>query len=194
MNIEKNEKLIFLDVDGVLNTELMTPKDALHTKLLERLSDVVNRTGAKLVLSSTWRLHTVYRAKLLAALARVGIDSILVIGDTPRLPLRLGPWPPAEQQRSAEIYTWISENCPNGLLNWCAIDDLNLLESAYSDFFMNHFVRTTKEAGLSQSCAIQLHNFLCGDKPRIDDNTSSNSGEETRREIVSNDVICQEGE
>jgi len=54
-------KVIFLDIDGVLNKqsdyEVYTTSDfRLNLKLLENLLQVVEETGAKLVLSSTWRL------------------------------------------------------------------------------------------------------------------------------------------
>ena len=56
-------KVIFLDVDGVLNTSKTTRRlnccdefTFVDTRKVLRLRDIVERTGAKLVLSSTWRL------------------------------------------------------------------------------------------------------------------------------------------
>ena len=55
-------KIIFVDVDGVLNTTKSTRRLAccneftfVDTRKVLRLRDIVERTGAKLVLSSTWR-------------------------------------------------------------------------------------------------------------------------------------------
>ena len=55
-------KIIFLDVDGVLNTSRTQRRLAcsneftfVDTRKVLRLRDIVERTGAKLVLSSTWR-------------------------------------------------------------------------------------------------------------------------------------------
>lgn len=55
-------KVIFLDVDGVLNTHKTTRRldccnefTFVDTRKVLRLRDIVKRTGAKLVLSSTWR-------------------------------------------------------------------------------------------------------------------------------------------
>ena len=55
-------KIIFLDIDGVLNCATTTKRlDAcfefnfVDTRKVLRLRDIVERTGAKLVLSSTWR-------------------------------------------------------------------------------------------------------------------------------------------
>ena len=56
-------KVIFLDVDGVLNTHKTTRRldccnefTFVDARKVLRLRDIVERTGAKLVLSSTWRL------------------------------------------------------------------------------------------------------------------------------------------
>lgn len=53
-------KVIFLDVDGVLNT-VFTVRTThgytfVDTRKVLRLRNIVERTGAKLVLSSTWRI------------------------------------------------------------------------------------------------------------------------------------------
>ena len=140
----------------------MRPRDAVHPKLLKRLSNVLHYTGARLVLSSTWRLHPAYRSKLLDALGSVGIDSALVIDDTPQLPLKLGPWPPAEHQRAAEIVEWLSTQ--KKPIIWAAVDDLDLTQSAHAGFFHGHFVRTSKESGLSEACADALSSILGGSK------------------------------
>lgn len=56
-------KIIFLDVDGVLNYSRMdkddhveTPSGLLSKRCVEMLNRITDRTGAKLVVSSTWRL------------------------------------------------------------------------------------------------------------------------------------------
>lgn len=53
-------KIIFLDIDGVCNTystkRFLCGYTFVDTRKLLRLRNVVERTGAQLVLSSTWRL------------------------------------------------------------------------------------------------------------------------------------------
>ncbi len=54
-------KAIFLDIDGVLNTyytKELTSTDAtfVDDKKLKILKEIIDRTGAKIVLSSTWRI------------------------------------------------------------------------------------------------------------------------------------------
>lgn len=47
------EKVVFLDVDGVLNDSANGPK--IDETMVERLARIVNNTGAALILSSSWR-------------------------------------------------------------------------------------------------------------------------------------------
>src|SRR5690348_10404441 len=65
-------KVIFLDIDGVLNSA-STPNPRkfpyiVDDRLLARFKELVRRTGATVVLSSTWRVDPVGRfaAKLYA--------------------------------------------------------------------------------------------------------------------------------
>jgi hypothetical protein len=81
-------KVIFLDIDGVLNCD-KTPNPRkfpyiVDKKLLARLKKLVDRTGAKVVLSSTWRCDPVgvFAAK------HWGIPFIDVCPDRPRSPRR----------------------------------------------------------------------------------------------------------
>lgn len=47
------EKLLFLDVDGVLNTR----PGSLDEDRLERLAQIIRKTDCRVVLSSAWRLN-----------------------------------------------------------------------------------------------------------------------------------------
>lgn len=49
-------KVIFLDIDGVLNAPARTGSCRLFFECVEQLNAVVKATGAKIVLSSTWRI------------------------------------------------------------------------------------------------------------------------------------------
>jgi HAD domain in Swiss Army Knife RNA repair proteins len=77
-------KVIFLDIDGVLNCD-HTPNPrkfpyVVDKKLLARFKKLLSRTGAKVVLSSSWRLDPV---GLLAA-KHWGVPFIDVAPDTNR--------------------------------------------------------------------------------------------------------------
>lgn len=55
-------KIIFLDIDGVLNGNLFVPKDdragvLIDDTRLDLIKHIVDATDAKIVLSSSWREH-----------------------------------------------------------------------------------------------------------------------------------------
>ena len=67
--------LIFLDVDGVLNSHDFNhaaKSNTLHRDKVDRLNRVIASTGARLVLSSAWRYHY-YRGEMNIA----GLDWLL---------------------------------------------------------------------------------------------------------------------
>jgi len=69
-------KVIFLDVDGVLNSHALIYHygfDYIDEGLLELLATVVNKTGSEVVLSSTWRLEERNRNLVKASLSRFGM-------------------------------------------------------------------------------------------------------------------------
>jgi hypothetical protein len=91
-------RVVFLDIDGVLNCD-STPNPRnfpyiVDPKLLARLKKMLDRTGAKVVLSSTWRLDPV---GLLAA-KHFGVPFIDVSPDMPKRP------------RRDEVLTWLSKH------------------------------------------------------------------------------------
>lgn len=52
-------KVIFLDIDGVLNVDLVERDEygrLFHTHFVENLSRIVRETDAKIVISSAWRM------------------------------------------------------------------------------------------------------------------------------------------
>ena len=101
-----------------------------------------------------------YRAKLITRLESVGVDRLCVIDDTPQLPLKLGRWPPAESNRAAEIAEWLRNEHVRPDLVWCAVDDLDVMNSPHAASFHGHFVRTSRQSGLSEQCQAQLFHIL----------------------------------
>ena len=90
-------KIIFLDIDGVLNSldhliEMYTlHKRAFHSfdypfdkKCLNNLNEIVNRTDSYIVITSTWRTRQEGRDKLLEVLKGYNLDE-RVVGYTPKL-------------------------------------------------------------------------------------------------------------
>jgi HAD domain in Swiss Army Knife RNA repair proteins len=102
-------KIIFLDIDGVLNnTHTKNPRKfpyIVEPELVERVERLREATGAQLVLSSTWRYDPV---GLLAA-KHYGIPFFDI---TPDLP---------EQPRRDEVRRWIHDH--SGVERFIVIDD-----------------------------------------------------------------------
>ena len=102
-------KVIFLDIDGVLNCKRTSnPRKfpyIVDPKLLARLLKLCETTGAKVVLSSTWRFDPI---GLLAA-KHFGIPFIDVLPDMPHQP------------RRDEINSWLASR--SDVTRYVVIDD-----------------------------------------------------------------------
>src|SRR3977135_1046479 len=102
-------KVIFLDIDGVLNcAKTPNPRKVpyiVDRRLLRRLERLVARTKAKVVLSSTWR----YDPAGLFSPKHGGIPFIGVIPDMPKKP------------RRNEVLAWLKDH-PN-VDRFAVIDD-----------------------------------------------------------------------
>jgi hypothetical protein len=96
-------KLIFLDVDGVLNTmkSITQAQDIHHIEpsCLNNLKRIVDETDAQIVISSSWRFHADGMDVLYSKLESVGLKN-RVIGSTPYVH---GP-------RGREILKWLQDN------------------------------------------------------------------------------------
>lgn len=102
-------KILFLDVDGVLNhsgcPEWKDGHRVLDADCVARVKLVCERTGARIVVSSTWRLGDGMRP-LRQAFGR------LIIGETPYR---------YDSERRVEIGEWISAHPDTGRV--CIVDD-----------------------------------------------------------------------
>ena len=68
------KKVIFLDVDGVLNSDrTLYESISLEDDLILNLKEIVNKTKAKIILSSSWRLSTEAVATLMDKLDKFGL-------------------------------------------------------------------------------------------------------------------------
>lgn len=126
-------KVIFLDVDGVLTHRLTVGRGRENTRVhrflsqldadcVERLMEIVSRTGAKIVVSSTWRLHP-HSMGALHAMARRARKRRLIYDKTGVCDIkRAGFHVPA---RGIEISQWIEqhESVRGPLESYVVIDD-----------------------------------------------------------------------
>ena len=128
--------LVFLDIDGVVCCNF---HGELEGTKLALVKDIVDATGAKVVLSSDWRRRPDLRQRAEAALAAHGVDCI---GATPEYPMY-------DRVRPKEILAWM--DCfQHPISGWVAIDDRDLvLEEGGFPAFKNHFVLTEFHSGLT---------------------------------------------
>lgn len=104
-------KVLFLDVDGVLNTFDLVRRngfDYIDPDMVRTLGLVVSRTSAAVVLSSFWRLNPRDRRLVDVAL---GDHGMFVHDRTPLIP---GP-------RAREISSWLEAN--STVANYAIVDD-----------------------------------------------------------------------
>lgn len=118
-------KVIFLDIDGVLNSEEGFKRsheagikdwNMLEPELVERFNRLVEETGADVVLSSTWRLDPDWHEVMLK-----GGLKCTFLGRTPRMPRPFGT-SHEYAERGKEILEWLSIN-PYGVTTYAIIDD-----------------------------------------------------------------------
>lgn len=129
-------KVLFLDFDGVLNSDaffatidVKSAEDRLDPDAITRLNRVLDQTGAKVVVSSTWRIfHT--QERLAEVLRSFGFSGE-VIGTTPIIG---GP-------RGNEIQAWLDEN--GRTKSFAIVDDNDDMAG-----LKRRLIRTTKKAGL----------------------------------------------
>ncbi|MCP4437543.1 MAG: hypothetical protein GY810_01200 [Aureispira sp.] len=168
------DKIIFLDIDGVLNSETdfidsVYKYNPVHSKLqkgerwkvinvgmLAILNDVVKQTGAKIVLSTTWR--TKCDAKKLTKIFQRygdiwehGVDTIIGRTTDMKASRRYDPYSYSvpniiseNEIRESEINLWMSENpVPESFI---IIDDI-LMNFGSNMIHTDEFIGLTVEIG-----------------------------------------------
>lgn len=139
-------KAIFLDVDGVLNNYDMLRRngfDYIDPELVARVGMVVDKTGADIVLSSTWRIQKGDRRLVEEALGAVGMS---LLDSTPELD---GP-------RADEIRAWLDAN--PGVVRFAILDD----DEDAGFGFEGSFFQTDPEVGLTLDIARATVDYLNG--------------------------------
>ena len=155
----RSMKVIFLDVDGVLNNnDNLFNEKQINAKLVKRLAVLVQKTNAKLILSSAWRERPSAIGALMAALDK---ENLYLSGMTPLGALydklAQSPWKDVPRtgkydweddrtfERGAEIAVWVWENKPD---KFVIFDDDT---SDISNFFPKNCIRTKWGTGLTDA-------------------------------------------
>ena len=151
-------KIIFLDIDGVLNNQLMYEnrediiggKGKISKKCLDLLNHIIEKTNAKIVLSSTWRSDEDKEEFLYG----IGLKGE-IIGKTPHLSFK-------GALRGNEILQWIKDNrellgCDYDLFNsYIILDD----DSDMLLWQANNYYRVDAYCGITPNLAYRVINFL----------------------------------
>lgn len=144
-------KVLFLDVDGVLNTYNSEGYLNINKNRLRILRRIVEETGCRIVVSSTWRILPETRVRLMRKLKWKGME---VYGWTTTERF-MGE---QKQMRGHEIERWLDEN--PGVDRYCIIDDDgDMLPSQ-----MNNFVLIDGNIGLTDAYADVIISILKGEK------------------------------
>lgn len=137
-------KLLFLDVDGVLNDlTVLSTREELGSHHLKNLKMIVAASRCEIVLSSSWRILDRWKEKLKVALTEHEIP--LWIDQTPRLSLA---------PRREEIILWIKENvnCAASVVVLDDESDANI-KNHQLDSVSDKFIHTCMNHGLTSEKA-----------------------------------------
>lgn len=157
-------KITFIDIDGVLNNAEYYKNKSLHSHHRENshfdsnnvnaLNRIVESTGAKIVISSAWRLLKSLD-EIRNLFSDIGIKAE-IIGATESLHYKdtfeLAP-------RGLEILKWIRDHhrtLKGGLENYIIIDD----EDDILDIQEKHFFQIDDKVGLTEANADEIIEFL----------------------------------
>jgi len=150
-------KIVFLDIDGVLNSfetpaSLNVPHSAwcpevmnafgieldVHTDKVERVNKITEATGAKIVISSSWRVgYLAEWSDVIIHLHNMGLKGF-IIGRTPH-----DKNDPEMNTRGREIEAWFAKYPDETIENFVILDDNNKM-----DPLMDNLVKTDHKEGL----------------------------------------------
>jgi hypothetical protein len=165
LDASKPLRLIFLDVDGVLNTADSADSGKITNALLSRLREVILQTGASVILSSTWRNWPQLRVLIMAALPKG-----CVVGQTPLEDPQV--WRNDVRPREIRDFLVQIQADVGQLTAWAAVDDMDLVSQvnalAKTDKSMrrfareleSHFVKTEQNVGFDEAHAARLVQLL----------------------------------
>lgn len=146
--------IVFLDIDGVLNNQELCRKpggrERFSPEAVEALREILETTGARIVLSSSWRTDIAHRIEPTFRANGLGDMFGRIIAHTPVIPDA-----PEETCRADEIDQWITSN-PQYQDRFVVVDDDPCIKAS----FPGRHVLTNDETGLTRADAIKAIGIL----------------------------------
>lgn len=145
-----HKRVIFLDIDGVLNTMKFLTGAGLKSAMsmdpvnVARMRAVVEKTGAKLVISSAWRQAHDWEEIIRSEAAKAGWTDLPIIGRTGE-----------RATRGEEIDQWFKENPTE---DFVIVDD-NVWDMLPSQ--QSHIVECDERIGFSEANQKQIEQRWC---------------------------------
>ena len=151
-------KIIFLDVDGVLNNDDTTSTYRVFAgwekKCIYRLNHIIRKTDAAIVISSSWRMHRSMNEIIHLFNVEMGIRGT-ILGSTPVQNI---------EERGAEISAWMKffkKKIGRDIDRFVIIDDVDPL------MFQDHWIETDTCIGLTNKEVEKAVCSLNGDRKKI---------------------------
>ncbi|GMK37181.1 hypothetical protein PCCS19_02340 [Paenibacillus sp. CCS19] len=155
-------KIIFLDIDGVLNTDRAVKLQKLfnHDRIIfdaeamKNLKELIKETNAYIVISSTWRIHYGTDNRLWKELMSNFIENYIddrIIDITPVLSEKLNT-----SIRWKEIETWLVDNRDKEIESFVIIDD----EWEMGEYTKDRYVKCQAYKGISKDSKDKARKIL----------------------------------
>jgi hypothetical protein len=156
-------KVIFLDIDGVLNSETFlkcNPNEAIDRKSVSILKKIIDVTGAAIVMSSAWRLWFDDDMMPKEGYSQLLYDilhefDIKLFGKTPDFSTEeIRTNKTFSHVKAKEIIAWLKEN--HNIDKYVVVDDLDLRDEEIN----KHLVRTNGHIGITEEDALHIIDIL----------------------------------
>ena len=140
----KKINVIFLDIDGVLNTPNTKTHPPLEPACMEVLNEIISLTDSKIVISSNWR--TAFKLdELKELLVKHGLNGDVISITEEEHPEKFSDY---RCRRGNEILLWLKKN-KKKVNKFLVLDDNSL--GLGEDKLISNFVRTNFLFGLTPS-------------------------------------------
>lgn len=149
-------KILFLDIDGVLNSARWLhdkprktwPFEHIDPAAVQLLNRIVEQTGCKIVISSSWRVLTPFRSLGMVLACRGFEFASHIIDQTPRHGF---------DNRGMEIQAWL--NTRFDVAQFVIVDD-----DSDMAHLMPHLVKTSWQTGMDGIHALEIISRLTSDQ------------------------------